>query len=225
MTRTAFIAGAVLLLSAATLAQKNGPSGTQASDHPSGASNVTPALPHDRHDGMIISADPYTDAGRVKDKFGKSNPLAVGILPLEVSIQNETSEPIRIDMNTIQLEVYVANSGRQDIAALGVAEVADLIVHPKGATAPTTRRFPIGIPVSSADKKVQKVADDLEPFALNVSIVPPMGMVHGFLFFNMSRDMALVKTSSLYVPDLIAMRSSKPLLFFEIPLGPDAPVQ
>lgn len=177
-----------------------------------------PALAHDEHGGVKISADPYSSEARAKEKFGKSNPVPVGILPLEVFLQNKTDQPVRVDLTTIQLEVGVAENGRQDISPLDAEEVAQLIVHPGGAVNPSTRRFPVGIPVSG-DKKVQKLADTLRTMQLSGDIVAPQGTLHGFLFFNMGRDMALVRNSSLYVPDVVIIPQNKPLIFFEVALG------
>jgi len=177
-------------------------------------------LSHDRHDGLTISADPYTDVERAKKTFGKANPIPAGILPVEVFLRNETDQPIRIDLTTIQLEVHPPDSKRQDIDSLSAVEVAKAIVHPEGSATPTTRRFPpIGIPSSSNDKKVANMADTLRPLALDADIVPPMGMIQGFLFFDLSHEMSLADNASLYVPDVKLVPSNKPLIFFEVALG------
>jgi hypothetical protein len=182
------------------------------------ATTSAPALGHDEHGGVKISADAYNSEARAKEKFGKNNPVNVGILPVEVFIQNETDQPIRVDLTTIQLEVGIGENGRQDLSPLQVEDVAQLIVHPGGAVNPSVRRFPVGIPVSN-DKKVQKMADTLRGLQLNGDIIAPQGTVHGFLFFNMNRDMALVRNSSLYLPDVVIIPQNKPLIFFEVPLG------
>ncbi len=182
------------------------------------ANASAPALGHDEHGGVKISADAYNSEARAKEKFGKNNPVNVGILPVEVFIQNETDQPIRVDLTTIQLEVGIGENGRQDLSPLQVEDVAQLIVHPGGAVNPSVRRFPVGIPVSN-DKKVQKMADTLRGLQLNGDIIAPQGTVHGFLFFNMNRDMALVRNSSLYLPDVVIIPQNKPLIFFEVPLG------
>jgi hypothetical protein len=175
-----------------------------------------PSLSHDTHDGLTVSVDPYSEAARCKQKFGKADPFPVGILPVEVIIRNETEQPLRIDLDTIQLEVH-PDSGRQDIDNLTVSEVASIVVHPEGSAEPHPRRFPIGIPASN-DKKVDKLVELLEPFALNADVVPPMNQIHGFLFFNVNHDVSLVRNASLYVPDVTMVPSKKALIFFEVPL-------
>ena len=77
--------------------------------------DATAALPHDNHDGLTILADPYVDKARSKEKFGKANPLEVGVLPVEVFLRNETDHPIQVNINTIQLEVHLRSGKRQDI--------------------------------------------------------------------------------------------------------------
>ncbi|HVB56205.1 MAG TPA: hypothetical protein VNE63_07240 [Candidatus Acidoferrales bacterium] len=177
------------------------------------------SLPHDRHDGLSVSVDSYPDAARAKAKFGKANPIPVGILPVEVFLSNETNQPIHIDLSTIQLEVHPPDSRRQDIDSLTVAAVADAVAHPDGPRAPQERRFPIGIPMPGKDKKAERVADLLRPLSLDADIVPPMGSIHGFLFFDLSHDMSLAETASLYLPDAKIVPSNKPLMFFEVALG------
>ena len=212
---------ALLVTSTVALAQASSNAGASA---PTG---VPPrALPHDHHEGLTIACDPYVDSDRSKDKFGKSaNPVPVGILPIEVTVTNELPHPLKINMETIELEVYTG-SDKQDLDWLPPVQVATLIVHPGGNPAsPGTRRFPIGIPLPSKDKKVDKIATDLRPFALDSDVVPPLGKIHGFLFFNMSHNFEAAAKSTLYVPDVAILPDRKPLMFFEIPLAPGAPVQ
>ena len=53
-------------------------------------------------------------------------------------------------------------------------------------------------------------------------VVPPMGKVHGFLFFNLGHNMALAEAASLYVPSATVIPSNKALMFFEVSLGSGA---
>ena len=171
---------------------------------------------------MTLSADPYTNPARAKEKFGKANPIPAGILPVEVFLRNDTAQPIHIDLSTIQLDIRLTSGGSQDVDSLGVYEVASAIAHPGGAPAPKLPRFPMGVP-KGTDSKAENLANILRPLALDADIVPPMGMIHGFLFFDMNHRMTLVQSSSLYLPDATMVPSNKPLMFFEVPLG-NAPV-
>lgn len=188
----------------------------------SGAGRSEDSLPHDRHEGLSVSADAYSDPGRSKGKFGKSaDPLPVGILPVEVFLENETDQPMHVDLSTIQLDVHPHAGRDDDIDSMSVHDVAVAVAHPHGPAAPESRRFPVGLP-SSSDKKVDKVADVLRPLALDSDIVPPKGTIHGFLFFDLGDDMSLAETASIYVPDVTIVPSKKPLMFFEVPVGKEA---
>lgn len=180
-------------------------------------------LSHDRHDGLTIIVDPYTDPARAKEKFGKANPLEAGILPLEVIMQNDTALPIRVTLNTIQLEVRLRNGGRQDIDWLSAEETAVLIAHPGGnPNSPGQRRLPVPLGIPVGDKKAEKFAAVLRPFTLDADIVPPNGKIQGFLYFNLGREMELAAKASLYVPDLVIVPSNKVMIFFDVPLSPAA---
>lgn len=211
MMRTVFFGVAILLVCASVQGQANPPAQAthQADD----------SLPHDRHEGVSVSADAYSDPARAKEKFGKeADPLPIGILPVEVFLRNETDHPMHVDLRTIQLDVHPGGGRDQDIDALPIHDVAAAVAHPHGPAAPQSRRFPVGLP-SATDKKVDKVADVLRPLALDADIVPPMGMIHGFVFFDLGSDMSLVESASIYVPDVTVVPSQKPLMFFEVPVG------
>jgi hypothetical protein len=59
----------------------------------------------------------------------------------------------------------------------------------------------------------------LRPLSLDADVVPPMGVIHGFLFFDLDRDLSLASDASLYVPDVSMVPSQKALMFFEVALG------
>jgi hypothetical protein len=180
------------------------------------------ALPHDTHDGLTIQAEPYMDHTRLKDKFGKADPSAAGILPVEVVLRNTSSNLIRVDINTIQLEVRLRSGGRQDLDWLSAGDVAALIAHPAGAGAPSRPRI-AGIPMPSGDKKIDKLTEILQPLTLDADTIPPGGSVHGFVYFNVNHDMTLADNAVLYIPDAVFLPSKKALMFFEVPLA--APAQ
>ena len=223
MLRAFALIAAALLASAVASAQSNSQASNPAA---AGSSTTAHPLPHDHHEGLTISVDPYTDSERAKDKFGKSaDPVPAGILPVEVFISSELPHPLKIDMETVELEVYIGD-GKQDLDWLPPVQVATLIVHPGGnPSAPGTRRLPLPIPMPSKDKKVDKIATELRPFALDSDVVPPLGKIHGFLFFNMSHNFEAASKSTLYVPDVAILPDKKPLMFFEVPLAPGAPAQ
>ncbi|MGB8838162.1 MAG: hypothetical protein WCC67_15545, partial [Candidatus Acidiferrales bacterium] len=183
--------------------------------------DATATLAHDNHDGLTILADPYTDKLRGKEKFGKANPLDVGVLPVEVFLRNESDHPIQVNLNTIQLEVHLRNGSRQEIDWLSPEDVAALIAHPGGA-APSQPRRIAGIPLPSGDKKADKLAEILRPLTLDSDTVAPMSSLHGFLYFDVNHDPDLAARSVLYVPDVVVIPTKKTLMFYEVPLGKPA---
>ncbi len=214
LTRALSLLAAPWLISAASFAQSTASAGKPAAPPQPAGTN----LPQDSHGGLTVSAKSYTDAELLKQKFGKDNPLAVGILPVEVFLHNETLEPIRVDVSTIQLSLNFPSGKHQDIDWLAPKEVSSLIAHPNGPPAPQSRRFPVGIG-SITDKKTDKVMETIGPLALDADVVPPMATIHGFLFFDIDRDLSLVADASLYVPDVTTVPANKALMFFEVPLG------
>ncbi len=186
-----------------------------ASAQKSSSPNPESSLPHDQHAGLTISAAPLTNPSRAKHIFGKSNPIEAGILPVEVFLRNDTSQPIQIALDTIELDIHYQNGSMDGVDSLAPEQVASAIAHPQGLSAPHERRFPIGIsPIG--DKKTEKALETIRPLALNSDIVPPMGSIHGYLFFDLQHDLSLVNQSSLYVPDAVIIPSKKPLIFFEV---------
>jgi hypothetical protein len=183
------------------------------------ASQPTTSLPEDKHDGITLSVDAYSKVARGKEKFGKANPLAAGILPVEVFFKNDTDLPIKLNMNTIQLEVRSAEGGsHQDLDWLEPIQVASAVAHPDGPPEPKMRRFPIGVNVPK-DEKRDKMLELLKPFAFDADILPPMATIHGFLFFNVAGNIPAPGDATLYVPDLTVATSNKTLMFFEVALA------
>lgn len=182
----------------------------------SSADGPEASLPHDSHAGITVSAEPIRDYSRAKHIFGKANPLPAGILSVEVFLRNDTSEPVQVGLDTIQLDIHYQSGRIEGVDSLPPAQVARDVAHPRANPGqPRERRFPIGMaPVG--DKKVEKLLDKLRPLALNSDIVPPMGAIHGFLFFDLQHNFSLVDQASLYIPDAVIIPSKKPLIFFEV---------
>jgi hypothetical protein len=174
-------------------------------------------LPKDQHEGITLSVDAYTRVARGKDKFGKANPLAVGILPVEVFFKNDTNLPVKLDLNTIQLEVHAADGNHQDIDWLEPVEVASAVAHPGGPPEPKLRRFPVGVNIPK-DEKRDKMLEILKPFAFDADILPPNATIHGFFFFDVGGNIPAPGDATFYVPDLTAEPSNKTLMFFEVAL-------
>lgn len=183
---------------------------------PKPAATAPVPLPHDEHSGLTVSVDPYTESARTKDKFGKANPHDVGVLPIEVFLRNDSDQPMRVNLETVQLEVTLKNGVRQEVDWLRAEEVAKLIAHPSGAADPHQKRLPL--PMKIGDKNVEKLAQVLRPLALDADVIPPKATIHGFLYFDVSHEFAIVNRSSLYVPDVSMAPGNDPLVYFEVPL-------
>jgi hypothetical protein len=208
------LAAAILLLAVSAR-----PQSAPAKSATPATANADPTadLQRDTHNGLTVMANPLTDAERSKTIFGKADPVVIGILPVEVFLKNDSQQPIRVDIDTIQLTVHPAR-GRVDLDWLNADEVASLIAHPEGVV-PSKKQRIAGIPLPSNDKKTEKFAAQLRPLTLDGEVVPPMGMLHGYLYFNVSHEMKLAQGASIYVPNVYSMPSNKPLMFFEAPIG------
>jgi hypothetical protein len=177
---------------------------------------------HDSHEGLLIAADPFSDSNRSKQTFGKDDPAKVGVLPIDVYFRNDTDFAIRVDLNTIRLEVDPPGEERQKVEALSVKEVAVLVAHPRGPADPsaTRKRIPEPIPMPKHDKVVDKAAAALQPFAFDSDVLPPHSTLHGFFFFDLGHDMSAVAYSELYIPDVMVITGNKLLMYFDVPLQP-----
>ena len=209
LLRVGVLFAASLALCACVFGQAAPPTGA---DKPPAASS----LPRDQHSGLTVSVDPYTESARAKEKFGKATPNEVGILPVEVFMRNDTDQPLRLNLETVQLEVTLRSGTRQEVDWLRPEEVANMIAHPTGSAAPQKPRLPL--PIQIGDKKAEKLAAILRPLTLDADVIPPQATIHGFLYFNVSNEMSLANSSSLYVPDVANAISNEPLVFFEVPL-------
>jgi hypothetical protein len=191
----------------------------QSNSAPATSTNSS-ALPQDAHGGLTVSVDPYADPHRAKDKFGKSaNPIPAGILPVDVYLKNDTPHPMRVDLDTVQLDVQSGGGRQQYLDWLTIGQVAYKIRHPNGSpSAPSARRFPVGLPLPGKDKKVDEIIEQLRPFVLGSDVIPPLGTIHGFLFFDVNHDFTTVQESSLYLPDVVLLPAKTSLMFFEVPL-------
>ncbi len=211
--RALLLPAAISLANLVAIAQSSAPPDKTPPPNQPGAN-----LPQDKHEGLIVSASSYAEPERAKEKFGKASPLAVGILPVEVFLHNDTLQPIRVDTSTIQLSVHFPSGKHQDIDWIAPRQVASVVAHPNGPPAPQSRHFPIGVG-SISDKKTDKMLEAIRPFALDADIVPPQATIHGFLFFDLNHDLSLAADASLYIPDVTSVPSNKALMFFEVSLG------
>jgi hypothetical protein len=174
------------------------------------------------HEGVTISAQPWTDAATYKAKFPKKSPLASGIVAIDTTIRNDSDDSMKIDLEQIRLNVTVSEDNRQALRSLTADDVADVVTDTRGKDPSETRRSPIPIPrgpKTGRDKhwtEMQKAAADA---AVPSSIVAPHRSVQGLLYFDLQGQLDLLSSAHLYIPDVRALEKNHPLLYFEIDLS------
>jgi len=174
---------------------------------------------HDQHEGFLVAVNLCADVAYATTRFGKQNPWQAGILPVEVYLRNDGAEPLRIRLEEIRLEVDPATGQHQELVPLSAAEVGQRIAYPAGSASPENpgTRPHIGFGLPGRDKKADKIASAIEPLMLDTDMVGPRATVHGFLFFDLNKDFALIPDSSLYVPNISALNGRR-LTYFEVNL-------
>lgn len=176
----------------------------------------------EEHAGLLVAADPYDDAQRSKERFGKKHPFEAGILALEVYFRNDTDKAIRVDLSLIRLVLEIPDEGRQRLMPLSVEDVVNAIVYKEGIK-PTVPRKPRPSPLPRStgrkDKEVKQVDDVLRPLAFEMDVLPPRAILHGLFFFHLDHRFDLLRYAQLYIPDLKFLPDDKPLMFFEVDLS------
>ena len=175
------------------------------------------------HEGLTISAIPWTDAAKYKEKFPKKSPYAAGIIAIQVVFRNDSDDSMKINLERIRLNVTLSEEDHQALYPLSSEKGADLITHP-GAKDPTAKRFPIpmGGPKVGKDKKWTEVEHSLHDAGVQSSVVAPHSSVQGLLYFDLRSQFDLLNSAHLYVPEIVALEKNRGLLYFEIDLSRSA---
>jgi len=177
------------------------------------------------HEGMTITARPWTDPALYKEKFPKKSPFAAGIIAIQVAFRNDSDESMKINLERIRLNVTLSEEDHQSLYPLSPDEAADVIVNP-GAKDPTKSRkkfpFPTGAPKVGHDKHWAEVQKSVEEAGVQSSIVAPHSTVQGLLCFDLRSQFELLNSAHLYVPEILAIEKNRGLLYFEIDLGRSA---
>jgi hypothetical protein len=174
------------------------------------------------HEGMTISALPWTDAAKYKDKFPKKSPYSAGIAAVEVSFRNDSDESVKIGLSRIRLTVHLDAENTQELPSLSSEELVQVVLRPGGKD-PTAKRNKIPLPVPIPKGGNGKNADELQRQAQEASVptgvVAPHSTVKGLLYFDLQSQFDLLETAHLYVPELVVMRGNRALTYFDIDLG------
>jgi hypothetical protein len=179
------------------------------------------------HEGLTVSALPWTDPAQYKEKFPKKSPFAGGVLAVEVAFRNDSDESVRVNLERIRLTVQLGDDNRQEVPSLNSEELADAVLKPKGKD-PTASRGPkLPIPVGSSkggrDKHWSELQTEAQNAGVPTSVVAAHSTVQGLLYFDLQDQFDLLQNAHLYVPQLVQMQSGRALTFFDIDLSRHGP--
>src|SRR6266702_1317718 len=94
------------------------------------------------HEGVTITARPWTDPTLYKEKFPKKSPFAAGIIAVQVVFRNDSDDSMKINLERIRLNLTLSEEDHQALYALSPEEAADVIIHPSTKNV-TSKRLPI----------------------------------------------------------------------------------
>lgn len=173
------------------------------------------------HEGLTISAQPWTNAALYKEKFPKKSPYAAGIVAMQVVFRNDSNESLKVGLSRIRLSFQIDQDNRQEVQALTAAQVADEVLKPGGKD-PSKRTkipLPVSIPRNGNDKKWKELEEQAENAGVPASVIAPHSTVQGLLYFDLQGQFDLLNGAHLYVPEIVAMETNRSLTYFEIDLS------
>jgi hypothetical protein len=174
------------------------------------------------HEGLTISATPWTEAAKYKEKFPKKSPYAAGVLAVEVSFRNDSDDSVKVTLSRIRLTVHLDAENTQEIPSLSAEELVQAVLKPGGKDPTATRKklpIPVAIPKSGKDKNADELQRQAQDASVPTGVIAPHSTVKGLLYFDLQNQFDLLETAHLYVPDLVLMRGNRALTFFDIDLG------
>ena len=172
------------------------------------------------HEGMTISARPWTAPALYKEKFHKKSPYTAGIVGVQVTFRNDSDDSLKVNLERIRLNITLSEDNRQALDPLTSEQAADVILRPSAKNIGRSRfPIPIGGPKVGHDKKWVEVEQELREAGVKASIVAPHSSVQGLLYFDLRGQFDLLNSSRLYIPDVVALEKNRGLLYFEIDLS------
>jgi hypothetical protein len=177
------------------------------------------------HEGLTISALPWTDAAQYKEKFPKKSPLSAGVLAVQVVLRNDSDESMRVNLRRIRLTVLLDADNRQEVEALTADQVADAVLKP-GAKDPTARRklpIPVGGSSGGKDKHWTELQRQAQDAGVPTSVIAAHSSVQGLLYFDLQDQFDLLQTAHLYIPEITLMQQNHALTYFDIDLSHRGP--
>jgi hypothetical protein len=176
----------------------------------------------DSHEGLTISANPWTNAAKYKDKFPKKSPYAAGILAVEVSFRNDSDESVKVNLSRIRLAVHLDAENTQELPSLSPEELVQAVLKPGGKDPTATRKkipVPVPIPKGNNNKNADELQRQAQEAGVPTGVVAPHSTVTGLLYFDLQKQFDLLETAHLYVPELVLMRGNRALTYFDIDLA------
>jgi hypothetical protein len=173
------------------------------------------------HEGLTISATPWTEPSKYKEKFPKKSPYSAGVLAVQVSFRNDSDDSIKVELSRIRLTLNIDAENKQELPSLSAAELAQAVLKPGGKD-PTKRQklpIPVTIPRSGKDKNWDELQREAQDAGVPTGVIAPHSTVQGLLYFDLQNQFDLLETAHFYVPDLVFMRGNRALTYFDIDLS------
>src|SRR5712664_4345973 len=174
------------------------------------------------HEGLTISAIPWTDAAKYKEKFPKKSPYAAGVLAVQVSFRNDSDDSVKVNLSRIRMTVHLDSENTQELPSLSAQELAQAVLKPGGKDPTATRKklpLPVPLPSNGKDKNLDELRRQAQEASVPTSVIAPHSTVQGLLYFDLQNQFDLLDTAHLYVPELVLMRGNRALTYFDIDLG------
>ena len=175
------------------------------------------------HEGLTVSAMPWTDAAKYKEKFPKKSPYAAGILAVQVSFRNDSEDSVRVNVSRIRLTVHLDADNTQELPSLTPEELMEAVLKPGGKDPTATRKkLPLPVPIPKGggkDKNADELQRQAQEAALPTGVIAPHSTVQGLLYFDLQNQFELLDNAHLYVPEMVVMRGNRALTYFDIDLG------
>src|SRR5260370_3236871 len=107
----------------------------------------------DSHEGMTISAAPWTDAAKYKEKFPKKSPYSAGIVAVQVSFRNDSDDSVKVNLSRIRMTVHLDADNTQKLPSLSAAEFAQAVLKPGGKNPTATpKKLPLPLPLPTTEQ-------------------------------------------------------------------------
>src|SRR5260370_35327625 len=167
------------------------------------------------HEGMTITARPWTDPALYKGKFPKKSPFAAGIIAVQVVFRNDSEDSMKINLERIRLNLTLSEEDHQALYPLTSEEAADVITRPATKSL-TAKRLPIplGGPKVGKDKKWIEVEQSIRNAGVHASVAAPHTSGQILLYFDLRAQFELLNNAHLYVPEAVPIEKNHGLLYF-----------